>query len=62
MSSLSILAPIASSVASSLFDQLERTNVLSKLKYVIKKWLLPNVYCIVLDENSYTKINLDTAD
>ena len=62
MSSLSILAPIASSVVSSLFDQLERTNVLSKLKYVIKKWLLPNVYCIVLDDYSYTKINLDTSD
>ena len=60
--SLSILAPIASSVASSLFDQIERTNVFSKLKYVIKKWLLPNVYCIVLDDYSYTKINLDTSD
>lgn len=62
MSSLSILAPIASSVASSLFDQLERTNIISKLKYVIKKMLLPNVYCIVLDDYSYTKINLDTSD
>jgi len=62
MSSISILGPIASSIASSLFDQIERTNVLSKLKYVIKKWLLPNVYCIVLDDYSYTKINLDTSE
>jgi hypothetical protein len=62
MSGLSILAPIASSIVSSLFDQIERTNMLSKLKYVIKKWLLPSVYCIVLDDYSYTKINLDTSN
>ncbi len=62
MSSLSILAPIASSIASSLFDQIERSNVFSKLKYVIKKLLLKNCYCIVLDDYSYTKINLDTSD
>ena len=62
MSGLSILAPIASSVVSSLFDQIERTNLFSKIKYVVKKWLLPKVYCIVLDDYSYTKINLDTSD
>jgi hypothetical protein len=62
MSGLSILAPIASSVVSSLFDQIERTNMISKLKYVIKKSLLPSVYCIILDDYSYTKLNLDTSD
>jgi len=62
MSSISILGPIASTIASSLFEEIHRGTIFSKIKYVIQKKLLPNVYCIVLDDYSYTKINLNTAD
>ena len=58
----SVLGPIVSSVASSLFDEVHRGNLLTKLKYVVKKKLLPNVYCVVLDDYSYTKLNLNTSD
>ena len=62
MSSISILGPIVSTIASSLFEEIHRGTIISKIKYVIQKKLLPNVYCIVLDDYSYTKINLNTAD
>ncbi len=62
MSSISILGPIASTIVSSLFEEIHRGTICSKIKYVIQKKLLPHVFCIVLDDCSYTKINLNTAD
>ena len=59
MSSISMLGMTISSVASSLFEELYNNQKLwSKLKYMIKKYLLPHMYCVVLDDYSFSKLSL----
>ena len=59
MSSISMLGMTISSVASSLFEELYNNQKLwSKLRYMIRKYLLPHVYCVVLDDYSFSKLSL----
>ena len=56
ISTLSISA--LSSVASTLFDELHDGKLFSKIKYLVKKWFLKPCYCLVVDDYSYSQLNL----
>jgi len=49
-------------LAGSLLDELHTEKLYSKIKYLVKKWLLPKAYCLIIDDYSYSQLNLDTSD
>lgn len=57
------LGLVVSSLASSLFEQINTTTILSKIKYFIhKKVFLASYQCVVIDEYSCSKINVESLD
>ena len=49
-------------LAGSLLDELHTERLYSKIKYLVRKWLLPKAYCLIIDDYSFSQLNLDTSD